>query len=144
MLLWKVYVPPRRLIWQNHHSVYHSQTIRRGGNANQHTVLGRNFLCSRQFQETQAQTRILPTIVYQFARKCKSCANALHVAGKFDVVNHDVSSQMKSLFVGPWRLSEASRHPELSLYLIVIDALEEIKGNGGSAFLHDLLEVINE
>jgi tRNA A37 threonylcarbamoyladenosine biosynthesis protein TsaE len=34
-----------------------------GGNANQH-----NFFCSRQFQETQVQTRILPTIAYQLAR----------------------------------------------------------------------------
>ena len=113
-------------------------------NANQHTVLGGNFLCSRQFQETQAQTRILPTIAYQLAHKCESYANALHIANKFNAVNHDVSSQMKSLLVGPWQLSEASRHPELPLYLIVIDALDEIKGDGGSAFLRDLLIAINE
>ena len=115
-----------------------------GGIANQHTVLGGNFLCSRQFQETQAQTRILPTIVYQLALKCKSYANALHITDKFDTVNHDVSSQMKDLLVGPWKLFEATRHPELPPYLIVIDALDEIKGDGGSAFLRDLLIVINE
>jgi ABC-type glutathione transport system ATPase component len=39
-----------------------------GGNANQHTVFGGNFFCSRQFQETQTQTRILPTIAYLLAR----------------------------------------------------------------------------
>src|SRR5260370_39392979 len=33
-------------------------------NANHPTVLVGNFFCSRQFQETQAQTRILPTIPY--------------------------------------------------------------------------------
>ena len=115
-----------------------------GSNANQHTVLGGNFLCSRQFQETQSQTRILPTIAYQLAHKCKSYANALHVADKFDAVNHDVSSQMKGLLVGPWQLSEATRHPEPPPYLIVIDALDEIKGDGGSAFLRDLLIAINE
>jgi len=60
------------------------------GKANERTVLGSNFLCSRQYQETQAQTRILPTIAYQLARKCESYANALHVAEKFDAVNHDV------------------------------------------------------
>ena len=114
------------------------------GIANQHTILGGNFLCSRQFQETQAQTRILPTIAYQLAHKCKSYANALHVADKFDAVNHDVSSQMKDLFVGPWQLSEASRDPELPPYLIIIDALDEIKGDGGSAFLRDLLIAINQ
>jgi NACHT domain len=112
-------------------------------NANQHTVLGANFLCSRQFQETQGQTRILPTIAYQLARKCKSYANALHVADKFDAVNHDVSSQMKGLLVGPWQLSEATRHPESPPYVIVIDALDEIEGDGGSAFLADLLNAID-
>ena len=118
-----------------------------GGNAAtnaNHTVLGANFLCSRQFQETQTQTRILPTIAYQLARKCKSYANALHVADKFDAVNHDVSSQMKGLLVEPWQLSEATRDAELPPYLIVIDALDEIKGDGGSAFLRDLLIAINE
>ena len=113
-------------------------------NHNQHTVLGGNFLCSRQFQETQAQTRILPTIAYQLAHKCNSYANALHVADKFNAVNHDVSSQMRDLLVGPWQLSEATRHPELPPYFIVIDALDEIKGDGGSAFLYDLLMAINE
>ena len=114
------------------------------GNANQHTVLGGNFLCSRQFQETQAQTRILPTIAYQLAHKCESYANALHVANQFNAVNHDVSSQMKNLLVGPWQLSEGSRHPELPPYLIVIDALDEIKGDGGSVFLRVLLTTIKE
>ena len=116
-------------------------------NVNQHTVLGGNFLCSRQFQETQAQTHIVPTIAYQLAHKCQSYANALHVADKFNAVNHDVSSQMKDLLVGPWQLSEATRNPELlelPPYLIVIDALDEIEGNGGSSFLRDLLLAINE
>ena len=120
-----------------------AERFEEGSNANQHTVLCGNFFCSRQFQETQAQTRIFPTIAYQLAHKCKSYANPLHVADKFDAVNHDVSSQMKSL-VGPWQLSEAARHPEPPPYLIVVDALDEIKGDGGSAFLRDLLIAINE
>ena len=118
--------------------------FRKDGNADQHTVLGGNFLCSRQFQETQAQTRIIPTIAYQLARKCKSYANALHVADKFDAVNHAVSTQIKGLLVGPWHQSEATCRPELPPYLIVIDALDEIVGDGGSAFLRDLLNAIDE
>ena len=124
------------------------------GNINQYTILGGNFICSRQFQETQDQNRILPTIAYQLAHKCKSYANALHVTDKFDAVNHDVSSQMKDLLVGPWQLSEATRHPDQPPpyqfvnssihYLIVIDALDEIKDNGGSAFLRDLLMAIGK
>ena len=70
------------------------------GNVNQHTVLGGNFFCSRQFQETQAQTRIIPTIAYQLAHKCASYANALHSADKFDAANHDVSSQISFLDLG--------------------------------------------
>ena len=119
-----------------------------GYNAEKHTVLGGNFLCSRQFQDTQAQNRILPTIAYQLAHKCKSYADALHVAGNFDAVNHHVSSQMKGLLVDPWQMSEPTRHPlvgpEVPPYLIVIDALDEIEGDGGSAFLRDLLKAIRE
>ena len=51
---------------------------------------------------------------------------------------------MTGLLVGPWQVSEATRHPELPPYLIVIDALDEIKGDGGSLFLRDLLIAINE
>ena len=117
-------------------------------NTSKHTVLGGNFLCSRQFQETQAQSRIIPTIAYQLAHKCKLYADALHVADKFDAVNYNVSSQLRHLLVEPWQLTEATCHPEvgpeLPPYLIVIDALDEITGNGGSAFLQDLLIAIND
>ncbi|KAF8219604.1 hypothetical protein L208DRAFT_1382969 [Tricholoma matsutake] len=94
--------------------------------------------------ETQAQTRILPTIAYQLAHKCKLYANTLYLADKFDAVNHDVSHQMKDLLVGPWQQSKATRRPELPLYLIVIDALDEIKDNKGPVFLSNLLTAINE
>ena len=110
----------------------------------QHTLLGGNFLCSRQFQETQAQTRILPTIAYQLARKCKSYADALHIADKFDSVKLNVATQLRDLLVGPWQQSEGTRGLERLLYLIVIDALDEIEGEGGSAFLRDLLDAIDK
>jgi len=113
-------------------------------NAGQHIVLGGNFFCSRQFEETREQTCILPTIAYHLARKCKSYADALHVADKFDAVNHDLATQMKDLLVGPWQQSEATRRPDIPPYLIVIDALDEIVTNGGSAFLRDLLSAIDE
>jgi hypothetical protein len=67
---------------------------------------------------------------------------ALHNAENFDAVYHDVPTQLMDLLVGPWQQSTCS--PELPLYLIVIDALDEIKGDGGSAFLRDLLTVIDE
>jgi hypothetical protein len=107
-----------------------------------HTALGGNFLCSRQFQETRERTRIVPTIAYQLSRKCKSYANALHNADNFDAVNHDVPTQLKDLLVGPWQ--QSTRSPTSPLYLIVIDALDEINDDGGSVFLRDLLKAIDE
>ena len=111
-------------------------------NAKQHTTLGANFFCSRQFQETQGQTRILPTLAYQLARKCKSYANALHVADKFNAVNHvhEISTVEGS---SCWLMSEVTCNPELSPYLIVIDALDEIKDHKGPAFLSKLMMAIN-
>ena len=41
-------------------------------------------------------------------------------------------------------MAAVRRHPELPPFLIVIDALDEIKGDGGSGFLRDLLIAINE
>jgi len=119
-----------------------TKRFEKDGYADLHTVLGGNFLCSRQFGETRTRTRIIPTIAYQLARKCKWYADALHVAEKFDAVNHDVPTQLEDLLVGPWQ--QSTRSPELPLYLIVIDALDEIKGDGGSTFLRDLLAAINE
>ena len=119
-----------------------TKQLEKHGNANLHTVLGGNFLCSRQFEETRELTRIVPTIAYQLARKCKSYADALHKAEKFDAVYHDVPTQLRDLFVGPWQQSTPSA--KLPLYLIVIDALDEIKDDGGSLFLRDLLAAIDD
>ena len=121
-----------------------AKQFEKDGTAYQPTILGGNFLCSRQFEETRQSTRIVPTIAYQLARNCQSYANALHVADKFDAVNHDIFAQLKGLLIGPWQQSEATRSPELPPYLIVIDALDEIDGDGGSAFLQDLFTAINE
>ena len=114
------------------------------GNTDQSTVLGGSFLCSQQFEETQQPTRIIPTIAYQLAHKCKSYADALHVANEFDAVDHHVANQLKDLLIGPWQQSEPTRHPQLPRYLIVIDGLDELKGNGETAFLRDLLTAIDE
>lgn len=107
------------------------------------TVVGSTFFCSRQFEETRRRIHIIPTLIYQLARKPRSYAQALHEADKFDSVDK-LSKQMKDLLVGPWRRSESRRHKELPPYLIVIDALDEIEDDGGSIFLQDLLETINQ
>ena len=111
-------------------------------------VLGGNFFCSRQFEETRLATRIIRTIVYHLALRCKAFADALSDSGKFDTVNQNVCAQLEGLLIGPWQASEAARFTDLKTpppqYLIIIDTLDEIVGSGGSEFLRDLLDVINE
>ena len=121
----------------------HFDELEEAEHTGRHTVLGGNFLCSRQFEETRRQVRIIPTLVYQLARKSRSYAHALHEADKFDSVDK-LSKQMKDLLVGPWQKSESRRHVELPPYLIVVDALDEIEADGGSKFLQSLLETINQ
>ena len=107
------------------------------------TVMGGNFLCSRQFEETRRQIHIIPTLVYQLAWKSRSYAHALHEANKFESVDK-LTKQMKDLLVGPWQQSEPRRYAELPPYLIIVDALDEIEDYGGSEFLQSLLKTINE
>ena len=105
-------------------------------------ILRATFFCSRQFEETRRQKYIIPTIVYQLAHQSRSYARALLGANKFGSV-HVLSKQMKDLLVGPWQRSANDRRPELPSYLVVIDALDEIEGEGGPAFLRDLLMTVN-
>jgi len=111
-------------------------------------VLGGNFMCSRLFEETKSAARIVRTIVYQLALKCKPFANALMHSGKFDTINQSPRDQFEGLLIEPWQTSESTRLANSSTtpqqYLIVIDALDEIDGTGGSEFLQDLLSVIKE
>ena len=94
-----------------------------------HTILGGSFFCLRQFEETRERICILPTLVYQLARKSRSYAHALHQADKFDS-DDKLSDQMEDLLSGPWENSEAEHH-ELSPYLVIIDALDQGSGRVG-------------
>ena len=106
-------------------------------------ILGGNFFCSQLFEETRQQRNIIPTIVYQLARKSGSYAQALLNADKLDSVSRILSKQMKDLLVGPWQQSISERHSEFPPYLVIVDALDEINNQGGSAFLKELLDTIN-
>jgi hypothetical protein len=106
------------------------------------TVLGATFFCSYQFEETRSKDRIIPTIAYQLARVSKPYANALLQMD--NLLSSDVFSavQMENLLLDPWEASAGERSPKLPVYLIVIDALDEV--DGGSAFLQDLLRAIDD
>ena len=113
------------------------------GKPERHTVLAGSFFCSRQFEETRRQIHIIPTLVYQLARKSRSYALTLKESGKFDSVDK-LTRQMKDLLVDPWQQSEPNRHTELPPYLIIVDALDEIEADGGSMFLQEIIETINQ
>jgi hypothetical protein len=106
-------------------------------------ILGGNFFCSRQFEETRFATRIIRTIVYHLALKCKAFADALRRFGKFDMVHHNVRAQLDSLLIKPWEHARLADSSKPARFLVVIDALDEIEGQGGSEFLRDLFDVIH-
>jgi len=105
-------------------------------------TLGANFFCSRQFTETKSQKCIVRSLAYQLARKCKPFADALQTAD-LDRVNEGIDSQFQELLVRPW--CDANPNPSTPMqFLIIIDALDEIDGRGGSTFLRGLCAVIKE
>ena len=110
---------------------------------NDGNILGGNFFCSRLLEETRQQRNIIPKIVYQLARKSGSYARALLDADKLDSVGRILSKQMKDLLVDPWQQSIGERHSEFPPYLVIVDALDEINDQGGSAFLKELLDTVN-
>ncbi|KDR77674.1 hypothetical protein GALMADRAFT_245800 [Galerina marginata CBS 339.88] len=107
-------------------------------------VLGGNFFCSRQIKETRSATRIIRTIVYHLALRCKAFADALHRSGKFNAVHQSVRAQLDGLLIEPWEQAQSTNPQKPLHFLIIIDALDEIDGQGGSEFLRDLLDSINK
>jgi hypothetical protein len=107
-------------------------------------VLGGNFFCSRQFEETRFANRIIRTIVYHLALRCKAFADALYNSGKLDTVHYNVRAQLESLLIEPWEKSQPADSSKSRHFLVVIDAVDELDGQGGSEFLRDLLDVINK
>ena len=116
------------------------------GDPNDTIILGGNFFCSRQFEETRLSKCIIRTVVHHLALKCRAFAEQLSDAD-FETVNQNVRAQLEDLLIAPWQASKPGRCSDPlnppPYYLIVIDALDEIDGTGGSEFLRDLLEVID-
>jgi len=106
-------------------------------------ILGANFFCSRQSEETRQRMNIIPSIVDQLAFHSQPYATALLKANKFNSVNI-TSKQMKDLLVDPWMQFMSDHHAEFRPFLIVVDALDEIEDRGGSAFLEELLRMTDK
>ena len=117
------------------------------GSSSNMIILGGNFFCSRQFDETRLSKYIIRTIVYHLALKCKPFSDILSRSGSLDTITQNRRTQLDGLLFGPWQESKAARLADTSTpphYLIVIDALDEIDGTGGSDFLRDLIDAINK
>ncbi|PPQ86993.1 hypothetical protein CVT25_009413, partial [Psilocybe cyanescens] len=115
------------------------------GDPNDTIILGGNFFCSRQFEESRLSKCIIRTVVHHLALKCRAFADQL---SDFDTVNQNVHAQLEDLLIAPWQASKPARCHDPSKppphYLIIIDALDEIDGTGGSKFLRELLDVIDK
>ncbi|KDR81250.1 hypothetical protein GALMADRAFT_1124665 [Galerina marginata CBS 339.88] len=107
-------------------------------------ILGGNFFCSRQFEETKDATCIIRTIVYHLARRYEAFAEALRTSGDFDTIYQDSSIQLESLLIEPWKLAQSANPSKSARFLVVIDALDEIDGQGGSEFLRNLLDSVSK
>ena len=110
-------------------------------------TLGGNFFCSRQFEETKQSRRIVRTIAYHLSLACTQFAYALSRSIPFDSAYHDVDSQLQNLLVKPWKASARDRAADPSsppYHLVIIDALDELDGKGGSEFLRILFTVLNK
>jgi len=116
-------------------------TITKWFEQGQPTVLGANFLCSRQFQDTRNLQRIIPTIAFQLAHHCKSFRDSLQAVDTSGAIHsHNVYEQVEKFLFRPWK--ERKGQQGLPIYLVVVDALDEIEGSGGSTFLEALLSSI--
>ncbi|KIK53567.1 hypothetical protein GYMLUDRAFT_1025348 [Collybiopsis luxurians FD-317 M1] len=100
--------------------------------------LGASFFCSRQLPELRAQKNVIPTVVYQLANRCEAFQHALKAVDK-ETVNTTMTHALK-LLLEPWKQNV---HNNVSqTWLVVIDALDELEGIGGSNILKDLLNNI--
>ncbi|KAF9471000.1 hypothetical protein BDN70DRAFT_939263, partial [Pholiota conissans] len=106
-------------------------------------ILGGNFFCSRHFKETRSATRIVRTIAYHLALRCKPFADSLDHKS-FDAVHQNARTQLQCLLVDPWKRVQSAELSKVPRFLVIIDALDEIDGEGGSEFLRDLLDSIDK
>jgi hypothetical protein len=104
--------------------------------------LGGSFCCSRQVESLRRRQNIIPMLAYQLACHSRSFAEKLDKANRNTI---DTSSeQVQELLVTPWKASVKDRPASFPLTLIVIDALDEIDGNGGEQLLKELIQATQE
>ncbi|KAF9029837.1 hypothetical protein BDZ89DRAFT_1065133, partial [Hymenopellis radicata] len=101
-------------------------------------ILGASFFCSRQLTELRERKHIIPSIVYQLARYSRSFATAL-LQANLDSADSS-AKQMKDLLIEPWLKSASDRLPDFPPCLVIVDALDEVRG--GWEFLSELISTV--
>ncbi|KAF5382386.1 hypothetical protein D9757_009816 [Collybiopsis confluens] len=101
--------------------------------------LGASFFCSRQSAELRSQQNVIPTIVYQLGKRSDTFWDALARVDE-DAVN-DAKRHVSRILFEPWSKKTPK---ESSRWLIVIDALDELDGSGGSQLVEQLLKGISK
>ena len=86
----------------------------------------KTFLDMVVVSQVNLAVTLVESFIFSADRLCADCRHlsfqgfltgdtSAHGTDKFDASNHDVSSQMEGLFIGPWQLSEAKCCPGLLL-----------------------------
>ncbi|KAG8725617.1 hypothetical protein FRC09_000004 [Ceratobasidium sp. 395] len=100
--------------------------------------LGASFFCSRLLPDCRDVTRIIPTIVYQLSSFLHPFRSALCdvLEGNRDLGTYDVPTQFDKLVKQPL-LAVVEAMPDN--VVVVIDAIDELSGDGDVMLLLDLL-----
>jgi NACHT domain len=117
----------------------------RTGDGTPNVIIGGSFFCSREFPDTRSASSVIRTIVYQLALHSIAFQAALKKHGRLETVHHGPRSQLMGLLVEPWMkcLPERQANNE-PCYVLPIDALDELEGNGGVEFLSTLFDVLDK
>ncbi|KAF5382362.1 hypothetical protein D9757_009820 [Collybiopsis confluens] len=101
--------------------------------------LGASFFCSRQDPKLRNQRNVFPTLAYQLSKKSDAFWSAL--AGVDEGTVYDLPKHATNILLEPWKTQKES-YEDISSWLIVIDALDELEGSGGFNVIKQLLKGI--
>lgn len=106
--------------------------------------LGGSFFCSRHSPETRDASAVVRTIAYRLAVRSGAFRQALMEFGRFDTVDHGPKAQLEGLLIEPWKQSAPGRlAAHEPCYIVSIDALDELDGEGGLELLGALFDAVS-
>ncbi|KIK50569.1 hypothetical protein GYMLUDRAFT_985714 [Collybiopsis luxurians FD-317 M1] len=104
---------------------------------NRDCKLGASFFCSRQLPELRAQMNVIPTIAYGMSIKFSAFKDAFTSVDQEEFKN--INRHVVNLLVDPWKKIAQINSVK---WLVVLDALDELEGEGGYHILQQLIEKV--